>query len=90
MKKFQSKFCLINVQKPIKAFGPQQDSALYPDAGFTLRPRLAPPLLFFLSAAPANVQTPSVPFAADLSSAFRFVLYDKWYDEFTTIRTDGV
>ena len=35
------KFCLIIVQKLITAFArirPQQDSVLYPDVGFTLRP----------------------------------------------------
>ena len=46
---FQSKFCIIIVQKPITAFArippPQQDSALYLDAGFTLRP-IQPPLFF--------------------------------------------
>ena len=40
---------LIILQKTITAFArirPQQDSALYPDVGFTLRP-IQPPTIFF-------------------------------------------
>ena len=50
-------FCVIIVQKPITAFAricPQQDSAFYPDAGFTLRP--ISPTIFFHSAAPVACQ----------------------------------
>ena len=67
---FQSKFCVIIVRKPITAFArirPQQDSALYPDVGFTRRP--FQPLLhyFFRSAAPGS---DPFPVGGDTSSPY--------------------
>jgi len=47
----QPKFCIIIVQKPITAFAPQQDSALYPDA---VSP--SDPHYFFRSATPVCLE----------------------------------
>jgi len=49
---------ILPVQKPITAFArirSQQDSALYPDVGFTLIPFSPSPHYFFCSATPAAV-----------------------------------